>query len=417
MVALSDRPGTFSGRIHSDETPDMTQPRPGPDIAMLVLVVLIGLNLRPFLAAPAPLLADIVADTGLGYGGIAMLTLLPMVLMGLGAFAAPGLQARIGTRRGLLAALLVLLAGSALRLAAHDGVSLILTAALCGIGVAFIQAAFPGIIKASFPASVPVVTGLYSAMIMTGGAFGARLMPAFIQAGYSWRAALAWLAVPVAIALVAAWRILPDVRSRMPDGALTQHLLRRPRTWLLMAAFGLVNAGYTSMIAWLSPYYQAQGWTSGDSSSLVAVMAVCQAFAALGLPVLARSKIDRRPWLFLTIALQAVGFAGLSAFPSFAPVVWAGLCGAGLGGGFALAIVAALDHLPRPEQAGALAALMQGGGFLVAALGPYAMAVLHDRTGGFAAGWALHLGCVLVTALLYLRLDPRSYPQAMPSTP
>ena len=36
-------------------------------------------------------------------------------------------------------------------------------------------------------------------------------------------------------------------------------------------------------------------------------------------------------------------------------------------------------------------------------------------TGGFAAGWMLHLGCVLVTALLYLRFDPRSYPQAMPS--
>ena len=68
-----------------------------------------------------------------------------------------------------------------------------------------------------------------------------------------------------------------------------------------------------------------------------------------------------------------------------------------------------LDHL-----AGALAALMQGGGFLIAAIGPYAMAVLHDWTGGFAAGWYLHLGCVLVTALLYLRFDPRSYPAAMP---
>jgi CP family cyanate transporter-like MFS transporter len=97
-----------------------------------------------------------------------------------------------------------------------------------------------------------------------------------------------------------------------------------------------------------------------------------------------------------------------------APAVWAGLCGAGLGGSFALAIVTALDHLPRPEQAGALAALMQGGGFLIAALGPYAMALLHDWTGGFAAGWVLHLGCVLATALLYLRFDPRHYPAAMP---
>ena len=382
---------------------------------MLGLVVLIGLNLRPFLAAPAPILDDIVAETGLGLGGVALLTLLPMLLMGIGAFVAPGLQVRMGTRRGLLVALVVLLAGSALRLFAGNGLALIATAALCGIGVAFIQAAFPGIIKARFPTSVPVVTGLYSAMIMGGGAFGARLMPVLTQAGYSWRAALAWLAVPVAVALAAAWCILSDVQASRPDASLTRRLLQRPRTWVLMAAFGLINAGYSSMIAWLAPYYQAQGWTSADSSGLVAVMAMCQAVAALGLPILARRNIDRRRWLWLTIAFQAIGFFGLANLPGLAPALWAGLCGAGLGGSFALAIVTALDHLPRPEQAGALAALMQGGGFLIAALGPYVVALLHDWTGGFAAGWMLHLGCVLVTALLYLRFDPRSYPQAMPS--
>lgn len=394
----------------------MTDTRSGRDWTMLALVVLVGLNLRPFLAAPGPLLTEIVADTGLGYGGVSMLTLLPMFLMGVGAFVAPGLQVRLGARRGLLIALVVLLAGSALRLFVQDGLSLIATAAVCGIGVAFIQAIFPGIIKARFPASVPVVTGLYSATIMAGGAFGARLMPMLTGAGYRWQAALAFLALPVALALAAAWRILSDVRTGRPDGTLTRQLLRRPRTWGLMLSFGLINSGYSSMIAWLSPYYQSQGWTSGDSSSLVAVMAAGQAAAALGLPALARGNADRRPWLLLTIALQVAGFLGLAGFPGLAPVLWAGLCGAGLGGSFALAIVTALDHLPRPEQAGALAALMQGGGFLIAALGPYALALLHDWTGGFAAGWMLHLGCVLVTALIYLRFDPRRYPAAMPTT-
>lgn len=392
----------------------MMDTRPGRDWPMLALVVLIGLNLRSFIAAPAPLLADISSDTGLGLSGVAMLTLLPMVLMGVGAFVSPGLQARFGARRGMLVALAVLFAGSALRLVAFDGLSLIVTAALCGIGVAFVQAAFPGIIKARFPTSVPVVTGLYSGVMMAGGAFGARLMPVLVNAGFSWRVALAILAVPVAVALAAAWRILSDVKSSRPDNTLTRRLLARPRTWGLMGAFGLVNTGYTSMIAWLAPYYQAQGWTSADASSLVAVMAACQAAAALGLPVLARGNIDRRRWLLLTIAFQAIGFLGLARLPGAAPALWAGLCGAGLGGSFSLAIVTALDHLPRPEQAGALAALMQGGGFLIAAIGPYAVALLHDWTGGFSAGWMLHFVLVLATALLYLRFDPRTYPQAMP---
>lgn len=389
------------------------EPGSGRQWAMLGLVVLIGINLRPFLAAPGPLLTDIVADTGLGYAGLAMLTLLPMLLMGVGAFVSPGIQAAVGTRRGLLAALALLMLGSLLRLGATGGFALVLTAALCGAGVAFIQAVFPGIIKQRFPASVAVVTGLYSAMIMAGGALGARLMPVLVGAGYSWRAALAWLAVPVAVALAISFRVLADSRVARPDMALTGLLLRRPRTWALMAAFGLVNAGYSSMVAWLAPYYQAQGWSSAASSNLVAVMALCQAVAALGLPLLARRRSDRRPWLLFALAMQAAGFAGLAFVPATAPAFWAGICGAGLGGSFALAIVTALDHLPRPEQAGALAALMQGGGFLIAAFGPFAMALLHGWTGGFAGGWVMHLACVAATALLYRRFDPGNYPAIM----
>ncbi|PQL72253.1 MFS transporter, partial [Acinetobacter baumannii] len=40
----------------------------------------------------------------------------------------------------------------------------------------------------------------------------------------------------------------------------------------------------------------------------------------------------------------------------------------GLGGCFALTLIVALDHFEEPSNAGALSALMQGGGFLLAAI-------------------------------------------------
>lgn len=380
--------------------------------AALALVVLIGINLRPFLAAPGPLLAEIVRDLGMSHAEISLLTLLPMLLMGVGAFVSPHIQAAIGTRRGMLAALMALALGSALRLEALSGLILILTAALCGAGAAVIQAIFPGIIKENFPGSVAVVTGLYSAVIMAGGAFGARVMPAMTGIGFGWRAALAWLSVPTMVALAAAWLVLRQTGASRPDRRLVGHLLRRRRTWALMAAFGLVNGGYSSVITWLAPYYQSLGWRSADSASLVAVMAICQAVAALGLPALARHGSDRRPWLLLTLAMQATGFAGLAFAPQWAPAFWAGICGAGLGSSFALAIVTALDHLPHPEQAGTLAALMQGGGFLIASVAPLLVALLHDRTGSYSAGWLMHVGFVAVTAGLYLGFSPESYGRA-----
>ena len=90
----------------------------------LAVVVLTALNLRPFLTAVGSLAHDIAAATGLDLRGMAWLTLLPMLLMGLGAWCGPALQQRLGARRVLLGALVVLAAGSALCAWAPGGAAL-----------------------------------------------------------------------------------------------------------------------------------------------------------------------------------------------------------------------------------------------------------------------------------------------------
>ncbi|TCO80550.1 CP family cyanate transporter-like MFS transporter [Plasticicumulans lactativorans] len=380
---------------------------------LLAVVVIVGLNLRPFLTGVGPLAASVSAETGLGLQGMALLTLVPMLLMGCGAFAGPSLQRGIGARRAVVGALAVLALGSSLRLFASAGWMLVGTAVLLGLGVAIVQAVFPGIIKRQFPQHVALVMGLYSSMLMGGGAVGAQLAPLVANASGSWRIGLAWLALPALVAALMAACCLPRDEVRAGGRGPTLAFLKRPRTWLLMACFGLVNGGYSSAVAWLSPSYQAHGWTSAASGGLLAVMAMSQALSALLLPVLANKGTDRRPWLWLTLAMQASGFSGLAFWPDAAPLLWAVVVGAGLGGCFALSMVVALDHLPDPAQAGALSALMQGGGFLIAAIPPWIVALLHDRTGGFVAGWMLHLCCITVVAVLMVRLAPAGYARAM----
>lgn len=381
----------------------------------LAVVVLTALNLRPFLTAIGPLTNDISAATGLDLRGMAWLTLLPMLLMGLGAWCGPALQHWLGARRVLLGALAVLATGSALRAVAPNGAALIATAGLCGLGVAFVQAVFPGVIKRQFPGNVAQVMGLYSAALMGGGALGAQLTPLAAQGG-AWRSALAGWALPVLAALLLAWRALPRT-SRVPISqggpSGTRWMLRRPRTWLLMACFGLVNGGYASVVAWLAPFYQSHGWSAAASGSLVAILSVAQAAMALLLPLLAARQRDRRLWLWLALSLQAMGFTALVLWPDAAPRTWALLLGAGLGGSFALSMVVVLDHLPDPADAGSLSALMQGGGFLLAALAPWLMASLHGASGSFGTGWLAHLACVVLVALLTTRFAPPGYAAAM----
>lgn len=380
---------------------------------LIAAVAMIGLNLRPFLTGIGPLATPIGAETGLGMQGVALLTLVPMLLMGGCAFAGPALRDRLGARNAVVGALALLALGSLLRLGAGTGWLLLGTAAFCGLGAAIVQAVFPGIIKQHFPRHVTVVTGLYSSMLMGGGALGAQAAPLIMHAAGNWRVALAALALPAIVAAAMAARLLPRNDTGRPTSRARPALIGLPRTWLLMACFGLVNGGYASVVAWLAPSYQERGWSGATSGGLLAILAASQAVAALLIPVLAGKQTDRRPWLWLTLAMQAAGFAALIMAPEAAPACWSILLGSGLGGCFTLSMIVALDHLPDPDGAGALSALMQGGGFLIAAIPPLIVAALHDRGGGFATGWLSHLCCIALVASLTIRLAPTGYARAM----
>ncbi|WGR63784.1 MFS transporter (plasmid) [Paracoccus ferrooxidans] len=381
---------------------------------MLAVVALVGLALRPFLTGVGPLAAPISAETGLTMQGLSALTLLPILLMGAGAFLGPAIQARLGAKRAAVLALLVLGLGSSLRLGAHSALDMLGSAVLLGAGAAVVQAVFPTIIKREFPRGINLAMGLYAAMMMGGGAFGAQAAPLIAAWSGSWRLALGWLALPAALtALLVALALPPEARAPQGSRQGLWHWLRLPRVWLLMACFGLINGGYSSSVAWLAPAFQDLGWSAGASGGLLAVLAVGQAVSALATPVLASRGSDRRPWLGICLAMQALGFAMLVLRPEAAPYPIAFLLGAGLGGCFSLMMIVALDHLPDPAQAGALAALMQGGGFLLAAIPPWILALLHDLTGSFTLGWALHLAAVLAVCALALRLSPASYRGAL----
>lgn len=382
---------------------------------LIATVALVGLNLRPFITSIGPLAGSIHDHTGLSLQGMALLTLVPMLLMGILAFVGPMLEGALGARRVMLAALLVIAGSCALRMLAGSGWALVATAAIAGLGVAVVQAIFPGIVKREFASHVGPMMGLYSAMLMGGGALGALIAPAVASTTGSWAFGLACFALPALVAILLAAIFLPADVPAQRGRRMARTLLARPRTWLLMACFGLVNGGYSSVVAWLAPAYQEQGWSAAASAGLLATLTISQAVAALVLPVFARTRLDRRPWLWLTLAMQAIGFAGLVFVPGLAPYVLAAILGAGLGGCFALSLIVALDHLPDPSQAGALTALMQGGGFIIAALPAWLVAALHDLTGGYAAGWSWHLISVAIVIGLTARLAPGHYARVMPS--
>ena len=414
VLSVNSHPSASAAQASADKT---TSALSWQDVVWLGAVVLIGINLRPLLTSISPLMTTIRDATGLSFYGASLLTSLPVIAMGIGAFGAGALSRSIGETRGVALGLVAIALACAARWAAASGAALLATAILAGAGVAAIQALLPAILKQRFHARVPLAMGVFSASIMGGGGLGASLSPWVSRATQSWHAGLAVWAIPACVALTG-WWALNRQRSNnaaaqpvdaKPAQSATLSLWTNRRAWTLGFYFGIVNGGYTSLVAWLPAFYQQHGASVAKSGSLLAGMTVFQAAAALLLPLAAASFRDRRPWLMLGLSAQLAGLLGLIIAPDTAPLIWVGVAGAGLGGTFSLTLVTAMDHSHDHRVAGKLVAFTQGVGFIVAAVAPVVAGIVRGWSGGFGAAWIMLAGCVVTMMGVTLVFSPHSY--------
>ncbi|MDX6911324.1 cyanate transporter [Hafnia paralvei] len=379
---------------------------------MLLVLVLIGLNMRPLLTSIGPLLPQLREASGMSFTAVSLLTALPVVAMGVLALAGGWVDRHFSERNSVALSLLAIAVGALLRELAPQSLLLLSSALLGGIGIGIIQAVMPAVIKRTFQRRMPLVMGLWSAALMGGGGLGAALTPWLAEHSDVWHRSLAWWALPALVALIGWWPQSKALNQPIKSSQLAQPLRLHlsPRAWTLGLYFGLINGGYTSLIAWLPPYYMQLGATAQFSGSLLALMTVGQAAGALILPMFAR-KQDRRSLLMAALTLQLIGFCGFIWLPLQMSVLWAVVCGFGLGGAFPLCLVLALDHSPQPAIAGRLVAFMQGIGFIVAGLSPYLSGLLRSLSGNFLLDWMFHAVLVVGLMLLTLRFVPSHYPR------
>jgi CP family cyanate transporter-like MFS transporter len=394
-------------------------PRAAPreTAAFALAVVLVALNLRAFLTASGPLLDAIRQDTGLGFRGVALLTLLPMFAIGPMSLGGMAVGRRLGERHAITLGVFAIGLACASRWIFDTAWALLASAAVAGLGVGLVQALMPAVIKRAYPRHLALAMGLYSAALMGGGALGALGSPWMAQATGHWSAALAVWVVPAIVAVLGWSRIAaatPDAAPARVDVARVS--FTHPRAWLLALWFGLMNGGYTSLVAWLPHFYEERGWHPQQAGAMLAWMTVAQVSGALLLPAVARGGRDLRPWFACALLLQLLGFGALLADWPW-PLLTMLVLGFGLGGAFSLVLVLALEHLPDPARAATLAGFMQGVGFMIAALAPLLAGWLREAAGSFDAVWCYLALIVLLLLPVLLRFDPRGYARAMAGWP
>ncbi|WP_338479698.1 CynX/NimT family MFS transporter [Pseudomonas trivialis] len=377
--------------IDAEADDDLVQQPPAPVTRrwlLLLGLILVALNLRPALSSLAPLLSQVSDSLGLSAVKAGLLTTLPVLCLGLFAPLAPILARRFGAERVVLGILLMLAAGITLR-SAFGEAGLFTGSVIAGASIGIIGVLLPGIVKRDFARQAGAMTGVYTMALCLGAALAAgATVPLSNYFAGNWSIGLGFWMVP---ALAAALFWLPQARQKHAAHQVTYRmkgLLRDPLAWQVTLYMGLQSSLSYIVFGWMPSILIDRGLSATDAGLALSGSIIVQLLSALTAPWLATRGKDQRPAIVVVMVLTLGGLFGCLYAPIEGLWDWAILLGLGQGGTFSLALTLIVLRSRDSHVAANLSGMAQGIGYTLASLGPLAVGVLHDWTGGWGAtGW------------------------------
>jgi CP family cyanate transporter-like MFS transporter len=382
-----------------DEQVQQTHPVLQRPWLLLLGLILVALNLRPALSSMAPMLSEISKTLGLSAAQAGLLTTLPVLCLGLFAPLAPVLARRFGAERVVLGILLMLAGGIMLR-SSFGEVGLFAGSVMAGASIGVIGVLLPGIVKRDFPKQAGTMTGVYTMALCLGAAMAAgATVPLSEHFDKNWALGLGFWMVP---ALVAAIFWLPQVGQK--HGAhhvayRVRGLLRDPLAWQVTLYMGLQSSLAYIVFGWLPSILIGRGLTPTQAGLVLSGSVIVQLISSLAAPWLATRGKDQRPAIVIVMAMTLGGLFGCLYAPIDGLWGWAILLGLGQGATFSLALTLIVLRSRDAHIAANLSSMAQGFGYTLASMGPFAVGVVHDWTGGWSAvGWifgVIGLGAII----------------------
>nr|WP_253278564.1 CynX/NimT family MFS transporter [Pseudomonas kilonensis] len=381
--------------IDAEADDEQTQQRPPlvrrPWLLLLGLI-LVALNLRPALSSMAPLLSEVSRSLGLSAAQAGLLTTLPVLCLGLFAPLAPVLARRFGAERVVLGILLTL-AGAIVLRSAFGQVGLFVGSILAGASIGVIGVLLPGIVKRDFAKQAGAMTGVYTMALCLGAAMAAgATVPLSEHLGHSWALGLGFWVVP---ALLAAMFWLPQVGEKHGAHQVAYRvrgLLRDPLAWQVTLYMGLQSSLAYIVFGWLPSILIGRGLTPTQAGLVLSGSVIVQLISSLAAPWLATRGKDQRLAIVIVMLMVLGGLFGCLYASLDGLWGWAILLGLGQGGSFSLALTLIVLRSRDAHVAANLSSMAQGFGYTLASLGPFAVGVVHDLTGGWnALGWIFGL--------------------------
>jgi CP family cyanate transporter-like MFS transporter len=367
-------------------------------------VILVAFNLRPLVVAVSPLLTTIRADTGISPTSASLLTTLPVLCFGLLAPLAPRLGRWVGIEPALLITMAVVTVGAAIRLLPPMA-ALLAGTVLIGAGIALANVLIPGVIKRDFPRHVGLMTGLYTMTLSGGPALAAGLTVPLAQiTGLPWREVLALWGIPALLAIVV-W--LPQVRRhtrmRSTEARAQAHPVRglwRDRlAWAVTCYMGLQSLSYYTVVGWLPTRLADAGMSAGPAGAMLALATGVSVLGAFVAPTLVGRGLSARAVVVFGQVLYVIALIGVLLSPIGGAYLWMLLLGFAQGSAVSLALLFIVQRAPDIQHTAQLSSMAQSFGYVLAAVGPLALGVARQLSGGWTIPWLLLLAVMVPQAV------------------
>ncbi len=322
---------------------------------VFTLVLLVGINLRTTLLSVPPLLAQMQRDLGLTYTATGLLSAMPTLVMGLGAWPAGRIGGRIGGRAAVGWGLALMVVATVARGLFPAMFTLYFFTFAVSAGVALAQTSIPMLARQWFPGRIGFVSAIFTDGLTLGETIAASATAPLMRVWFgpdAWAAALLMWAIPGALTL-ALWLWLappaPTIRTALDD-ALSEaergsaesgvHAGKERRSvgpWVIGGVMGAGSLIYFGMNNWIAPYNQAIHAAAMTPLALFAIN-VAQLPVTIGMTPIAGRLAGRRWPLIAAGVVSMVAVAGWLWTPAALEPLWGALMGASSAGVFTLSI-------------------------------------------------------------------------------
>ena len=369
---------------------------------ILACIGLIALNMRGPFVAVAPVVDSLQADLGFSPVELGLLTGIPVLCFSLASPLASLAGRRLGAEFAVMLTLLGVLAGVVIR-SSGSGVPVLVGTVIIGVAITIGNIAVPLIIRRDFaPRRQATAMGVYTAALNIGS-FLTSVATAPLAELVGWRLSLAASAL-LALAAILFWiptvgfqRALVPAAVPAPDRSASTAVAGVG--WLtagLTLGFAGQAFSYYGVTAWLPSFLSDElgmgAAEAGAGSSLFQIFAIV---GGLGVPLLARFASTTTVAVTLS-ALWLTVPVGLLLAPDLW-WMWSSMGGIAQGGGITVVFIAIIKFARDQASAGKMSAVVQGVGYLVAALAPTVIGYVH----GVSEGWTVPLLVILGSVLAF----------------